>query len=108
MTQTTEHEAPDTTNYPYLLVADVAEIYRNNGFKIINFDEYSLEPRSLRTIRFSGDCPDEGRRAARFAKELGFYLFYLRRVWNYDAGSEDFPYWELVFCTDTVSKDVSL
>ncbi len=47
-------------------------------------------------------------RAARFAIELGLYLFYLRRVWNYDARQEDFPYWELVFCTDTVSKGAGL
>lgn len=96
MTQTTT--LTDKTTQ-YLSAADVAQIYRENGFKIINFDEGGPEPRSLRIIRFSVDCPDEGKRAARFALELGLYLFYLRCVWNYDAGSEDFPYWELVFCT---------
>lgn len=84
MTQETKRHCPSAR--------EIAEIYRENAFQVINFDEGTAGPRSLRIIRVGGNYPDEGYRAARFALELDLYLFYLRRVWNYDGRQDDFTY----------------
>ena len=83
---------------------EILAVYRENGFKIFDWRDGEVR-RVTHCIRFKGDYPDEGLRAAELALHRGFPIFLLRLEWNYDSylhdeGPKDYeisPYWELSF-----------
>ncbi len=73
--------------------------FHENNFDVFDWmDESNPPPEHL--ICFNGDFPDEGFRAAELAIQLGYEIFQLRYIWDYDArvhepdGFEG-PCWEL-------------
>ena len=95
MTNETSTTTPTTNLYPG--IKEIADAYRQNDFDVFASIAGGKLPYPLHIIRFRGDDPNEGHRAATLAQQLDLPLVCLRRVWYYATDDQHRPYWELTF-----------
>lgn len=87
----------------------ILKTFRDNGFRLFDWMDGNKFP-PVHLVRFDGDFPDEGTRAAELAIQRGFNIFHLRYVYDYHAYLYDFdpeedednelrPFWELILLT---------
>ena len=88
---------------------EILKVLRENDIYVLDWlDGNEFPPEHL--VRFDGDFPDEGHRAAELAIQHGFNIFHLRYLFDYhsylydydpeeDEDNELRPFWELTFLT---------
>lgn len=99
-TAVAESKSKATEDWAPYSFDELVKAYHDNGFRIIDVGEAGVAPvfRPCHVIRFEGDYPDEGMRGVELAKQQGFRLVALRRVWNHIPPDEAHdPYWEVTF-----------
>lgn len=67
----------------------ILKTLRENGFYLFDWMDGNKFP-PVHLVRFDGDFPDEGIRAAELVVERGFNISHLRYVWDYHSYLHDF------------------
>ena len=89
--------------------AEILKTYREYNFDIFDWRDGNIGTPTPHRIRFHGDYPDQGYRAADLALEKRFRISSLNRIWDYfdylymweleETEEQIRPFWEICFLT---------